>query len=639
MRVRVWIDEQNEDFKATIFVNTSATEGPSESNPYGSFRVDYCGKEGGGGGDCMMRGFLEAGSEGISYFELEGGDGYSQSKALRLTLSGDDAGAGRLSFSEQGQEQSYAFAYDSELFRRSDGSSEQCFSRDASDPDTGMSVWRYGLYDADTGERITRQSGFPIEYEASDGKTHHGHMGYWGLWLPPEALAEVSTGSTVHKVDYGSGQAPSKTPYSLVKAEGRLMKYTKQTRTLAAIDKLEFNTWIWDAEGFFAGAEANRQYTLYWDDAAGTFKASGVVDCQNSGCENRSLDVEQPVPASYFASHGGVQGWSQALGGEMSIAQSALQGSIVSSQVEVIYREGELVYPADIPSALHCLRECPTAASMNAYFGGSEAASPYVATSFGNWGPADANAVVTYAADASAGLLRDGSGAAITFTNAQALQQRPQYQWGVRTGKLFTDLADAACDLEAGKYCDHKLGALDTYYQWETGPNQWNQFAAVKDSHGKFVSFDMPLQVSYQVPTGAQYGKYAGKSIVLQYGGFGELWGIPGHCVDRSTNEPTGCETPGSRHVPAFVIPFDETKGRVFSGSTPMLAKWLDREIRFARKDLGVCTSAGLSLPGGLTLPTAAGLQDPSDSSSAVYIGEKPQLTSAPRVIHGEVTY
>jgi hypothetical protein len=200
-------------------------------------------------------------------------------------------------------------------------------------------------------------------------------------------------------------------------------------------------------------------------------------------------------------------------------------------------------------------------------------------------------------------------------------------------------LADAQCNHDASRYCDNKIDEVDVYYQWETGPNQWNQFAAVKDSAGAFVAFDAPLQVNYSVPTGAKYGQYAGKSIVLQYGGFGELWGIPGHCVSRSTNERVSCETPESRYVPAFVIPFDEVLGRVNNGASTLLAKWLDREIRFARKDPSVCTAAGVTLPVGLTLPTAAGVNDPSDSSSSVYIGPKPTVTDAPRVIHGDVKY
>ncbi|HEV7715717.1 MAG TPA: hypothetical protein VGO53_08980, partial [Steroidobacteraceae bacterium] len=160
-------------------------------------------------------------------------------------------------------------------------------------------------------------------------------------------------------------------------------------------------------------------------------------------------------------------------------------------------------------------------------------------------------------------------------------------------------------------------------------------------SSGDFVTFDTPLQLSYDVPSGAAYGVYGGKSIVLQYGGFGELYGIPGYCVSRLTNLPSNCNDQGSRYVPAFVIPYDQTTGRVTntSGTGTYLVKWLDREIRFASKPTTACSTAGLAVPANVTLPTAADLKDPSDSTSTVYIGVKPTVTTAPRVIHGDVKY
>ncbi|HEV7914133.1 MAG TPA: hypothetical protein VGP22_10215 [Albitalea sp.] len=642
MRARTWVEEAKDGFDATIFINISATEAPSASNPYGVFRMDYCGK--GASGPCMMRGLLQGSATGISYFESEagGGGGGGGTKALTLTTSSADTGAGMLQMSEMGQSVAFSFAYNANYFlRHADGSPDQCFSRDANDTDAGMSVWRYGLYDAGSGERVNLSSGFPIEYAAPDTKTYNGHMGYWGLWLPPEASSQIASGATVQRVEYVPNSAPQKTPYTLVKADGRLMKYTKQTRKLAAADKIRFQTWIWNLGGFFEGAVANRQYEMYWDDTNGVFKATGIVECGNNGCETQTFDVEKSVTVAYFRSMGGMRGWSQALGGEMFIPLAASGDTVVSADVDVIYRVQDLVYPANMPASLYCLRDCPTAATMASFFAeGSSDPSPYVPSTFNNWQPNGADGVVAYTTDAAQALLRDATNAAVTFINRDALQGRPQFQNGVRTGKLFTALAGVQCSGDASHYCDNRVDELDTYYQWETGPNQWNQFAAVKDSGGNVVAFDAPLQVSYAVPaSGAQYGPYAGKSIVLQYGGFGELWGIPGHCVSRLTNDKVSCETQDSRYVPAFVVPFDEVIGRVSNGSSQMLAKWLDREIRFARKDPAVCATAGVTLPSGLTLPTAALLQDPSDSTSAIYIGAKPVVTAAPRVIHGDVKY
>ena len=294
MRVKTWIDMAEKDFAATIFVNISATEAPSASNPYGVFRIDYCGRAA-GIGSCLMNGFLEGSTSGIDYFEIEsgggggGGGGGTNTTALRLTKSGADSGSGALSMSMMGQTVAYSFAYNDSLFRRSDGTSDQCFSRLADDPETGMSVWRYGLYDAATGDRVTLHSGFPIEYTDANGKAWQGQMGYYGLWLPQDVAGQVTNGATVQRVQYVPDHEPTKTPYTLVKADGRLMKYTKQSRTLAAADHIKFTTWVSDATGFYAGAEGNKQYEMYWDDAHGVFKASGTMECGSNGCQTRDL--------------------------------------------------------------------------------------------------------------------------------------------------------------------------------------------------------------------------------------------------------------------------------------------------------------------------------------------------------------
>ena len=639
MRVQTWVDQSEKDSPATIFINTLATEAPSAANPYGIFRLDYCGK--GSAAGCMMNGFLDGSAGGISYFETENRGGAANVTALRLTTASADSGSGALQMSSMGQTVAYTFGYNDTYFRRSDGVSDQCFSRLADDMDAGMSVWSYGLYDATSGDRVTLRSGFPIDYLAPDGKTYNGQIGYYGLWLPADAAGQITNGATVQRVQYVPNQEPTKTPYTLVKAEGRLNMFTKKTRTLAAADKIKFNAFVFDVTGFFAGAVANRQYEMYWDDAAGAFKASGVVECGGNGCQTRDLPGgEMTVQASFFAPQGGVRGWSQSLGGELFIPLAGVTGAVDSSSVNVIYRVQSLVYPAQMPASLYCLRDCPTAATLASFFApGSADASPFVASTYNHWQPSASAEIVSYSSDAASAMLRDGAGAAVRFTDANALQSRPQYQSGVRSGRLFAALVDAQCAGNPSQYCDQSVDQLDVYYQWETGPNQWNQFAAVKDAAGAVVTFDAPLQVTYNVPAGAKYGQYAGKSIVLQYGGFGQLWGVPGECVSRLTNEHVSCETQDSRYVPAFAIPFDDVLGRVSDGTTAYLVKWLDREIRLARKNLSVCVGAGVNLASGMSLPDATGLRNPSDPAAAVYIGDKPVVTDAPRVIDGDVKY
>jgi hypothetical protein len=364
--------------------------------------------------------------------------------------------------------------------------------------------------------------------------------------------------------------------------------------------------------------------------------------CGGNGCSTQDLPSVQTVDASFWASRGGIQGNSQQLGGELFVNLQGVGSPVNSSQVQVVYRSQDLVYPSQLPATLHCLRDCPTAASMAAYFsGGSQAQSPFVATTANNFQPTVAGNVVGYTSNATTALLLDGASAPVVLdVDREALENSQQFRHGVRTGKLFVNLADAECATNSGTYCEWQVNNLDVYYQWETGVQPFNQFAAVKDSSGQFVTFDAPLQLNYTVPQGAAYGEYAGQSIVLQYAGFGELWGLPGHCVSPSTNEEVSCNNGDEvRYVPAFVIPHSTTLGAVTASGTTYYVKWLDREIRFARKSLSVCDGAGLVVPTSSTLPTAADLRDPLDPSASIYVGTRPTVTAAPRVIQGEVKY
>src|SRR5262249_40398832 len=101
MRMKVWLDESNEDgSKATIFVNASISEAATDTNPYGVFRLDFCGK-GLGGGACMMQGFLDGRAGALSYFQNENrGGGDSNTVALHLTSVGTTSGSGKLSMTE-----------------------------------------------------------------------------------------------------------------------------------------------------------------------------------------------------------------------------------------------------------------------------------------------------------------------------------------------------------------------------------------------------------------------------------------------------------------------------------------------------------------------------------------------------------
>ena len=140
-----------------------------------------------------MNGYIQAGNGTLSYYESDsgggggGGGGGSQITALQLTSVGTTSGTGSLNAPDnQGGQVAFDFAYDRNYFLRSTNGTAQCFNRDATAAGTGLSVWQYGLYDSSTGDHINRNSGFPIQFTGSDGKTYQGYIGYYGLSCSPE---------------------------------------------------------------------------------------------------------------------------------------------------------------------------------------------------------------------------------------------------------------------------------------------------------------------------------------------------------------------------------------------------------------------------------------------------------------------
>lgn len=649
MIAKVWVNDVNDGHQSTIYVRTSATQAPSSTLPYGIFRLDFCGRADDMNlPSCMMNGLLSADSTGLSYFQTETRDQGVSTTALRLSAGTTDSGSGRLDINESQNNQSvhsvFNFSYNHDYFLRGD----QCFSRDANAAD--FSVWRYGLYDAVTGDRVTINSGFPIEFTPNAGtQTYHGYLGYFGLSLSPDAMTALANEANpvVQKVDYGNGGGtPTRTNYSVVQAAGKLTKYTRKTRQLNEVDQIKMTIFVGsNAANFFSGATPNAQYEIYWDNHSGNFMADGIINCGGNGCTTDALNTPQAIPLSFWNGMGGVQGWSQSLGGEVFIDLHGVSTISDASTITVVYRTQDLVYPSDMAALgqLYCLRDCPTAASIASYFAPSSTdMAPFALAN--NWNPVVNGQQVSYSLNTTTALLIDAQSQPVVITDANALQQHPQYQNGVRSGRLFTstDLAAVACDDQSGNLCDYKVNSLDVYYVWESGANSWNLMAVVKDTNGNYLHFDAPLQLNYTVPaTGAQYGEYAGKALVLQYGGFGELWGLPGHCVSHLTNQTVNCGTQDEdvRYVPAFAIKKGE---QVSSGQHTYLVKWLEREIRFAKKDVSDGVScAGLSTANiNVTLPTAADLKDPSSSAQTdVYIGAKPTVTDSPRVIQGDVKY
>lgn len=669
MLVKVWVSPQPGN---DIAVYGTATQAPSATLPYGIFRMDYC-----GGASCAMdKGFINATSSGLSFYSEGTHGGGNETTALLLNATGNTSGSGAISESNTWggglpAANNFLFAYNAGYFVRNDqtGSGDKCFDRSPATADE--SVWRYGLYDSTTGAHITRNSGFPIEYTdtgVTPNVTYNGYVGYYGLWMQG---VTVSSGATVQQVTYGTS-GPTKTAYTLLKTGGKLSKYTTAAKTLAQLDKVTFwyfvpaNTNI-PATGtvVMAGGTQGSQYELYWDNAATQFMVSGKQSVTTHNMESYTIPVAIDVSAAasntamVAATPWGLFAWSQMMGGQFGIKGSdfALLATNTSA-TPVLTQMQDIVYPSDYAAintagGLTCINDCPTAAQI----GISDLVIPPAAqiTPFINpgWSPTPLGALVTYTLDAATGNMVDPAPASAQVVSTATTGYNTN---GVRSGRLVTaaDLAALSLTKCGGSSCPSYnqwdvdlLPAGFIYYVWETGANQWNQLTLLMNGTTP-VTFEPPLSVNFVVPTGAKYGSYQGATIRLEYGSFGDLWGIPNECVDVTTNgicdfaKPPSYQQQNFRWTSKFSIPTNATDGVVtvataqgtVTQGTQYLVKALDKEIRLAN----VTCPAGLSTSGlsNAGLPVVADWVDPTSSA-----GTKPTFATvpAPQVIHGVKQY
>ncbi|WP_035055283.1 hypothetical protein [Andreprevotia chitinilytica] len=603
--------------KMKIQAHMVVSAGASASNPLGLFKLDYIGYPVVGGvvgTTSVMQGYmavtLQGGKPQLAFYDTSSNNGNGGGPQVqRVVLDRSADGTTGDGTTVEGDGTQFTFAFDSNFFHRKSGASDVCYSRTAFD----QTAWSYGLYDSVTGDRIVRNSGFPISV-TKNGNTLHGYVGYWGLWLPDGST--LSNGDTVTRE---SQNGSAGVPYTLFEAGGRLTLHTRKQVTLGSIAGIPLN---WQTMG--QNNTPGTQFEVHWDSAQHAFIKTRQMQQQQGGTM-QWIDINPPVAltSSDFGTQQDFQAFSQSLGGDVRIALFNPDHSQATfsdtSAVQLVLQT--LVRPDDAtppPATLRCYESCPDTTQLTA-------ANPYHAPGTPN----------NYTFDLSSMLLKEGSTPVLMTTNSAT-----QFQFGLQTGLLFdptpTNLNLLKCDWNPAETCSWKAWqALDHFYTWETGPNSWNQLTLLKDGSGNFLKFDSPLEVVFSyLASSVSLGSSDlltkvpykdGSSFRLEYAGFGQLQGIPGICFDPLSNKPTACG-PGTRWLPQFSLNDGSVLQDATDNTKSYLSKALAKEERMQKQpDLTNC--ATLTLPTSLVLPDQTGLSTPT--------GTEPAVTAAPAVIGG----
>ena len=621
MIANIWMSMTEMGAVTDVYVKVTATQSPTDVPPYGVFRMDYIGKA---RGVTQFNGFINATASGLQFYETGSN---SSNVALAMAAGSTTSGSGTMTVGNPSSV-TYDFNYNASNFLRG----SECFDR--AKANASRSVWRMGTYNAGDGSRVDQANpSFQIT-AAYGGASYYGYAGYYGIGFQGLDLNSIPDASPISGLVVTDQRPGNTTTYSLSKVSGKLTKWTQNVTTLAAMDGIPF-TFSGDLTGLTTGNAAVTgwgNWQMQWNNAAMNFTVTGMQSCGMSGCTLATIAPVATVNSNAF-NNMSISGWSDSFGGNLNIPFTT---SPHTSADPVNYYSQSTVIPGTVALTLSCLNNCLDATSVtaaNAYTTGM-VPSPYGGTTATQWFSAPSGGTVSYTFDA--GGLKNGTTAMI-IGNAGFFAASPMYQNGVMSGRLFdttvTPLVYTNCPAgtAAGTVCEPAAPAV--YYTWSTGTAQWNQSLWLTNGSST-VPFDPPQNISYTVPVGAAYGAWGGKTIQLQFNGFGNLNGIPGYCVDPANNGEVDCSTANARYVPMFSIPDGAT---MMLGTTQLIVKALDTEIRL--KDLGANASACSGMTTTHLTPPSGGVHDMSNPADAYYIGVKPTVTAKPKVVDGIVQY
>lgn len=616
--ISVWMPEMDagDDGSQAIKFKAVIREGASDENPFGDFTFNFDfydnfdDENQYGGGEVQT--IDVDGAIGFTLYETSqrGADEFAQSASV--VVSEDQSEGNAVTAQDWGQWGGAAFALafneDNVLVQDAEGiddlpyligdDSGTCLSR----TDFNEAVWRYDLYDVDSGDRVEINSGFPFKYDSDDDAEPdaHGYISYYGLWSQEEGALE--NGDTIWREEEGDDSE-----YTVVTAPGRLIKNSIESLSLDNISGVAFSNW--DGSAYESGFDQwVVNYLTVADDSVaqdGFYRVGGLSWGEN-GQDLTLLETPQLITLESFEV---LYMYSNQLGGNVQFlagddkitffAQTYINGSETGTGEEL--ESGSL--------SLVCYERCPIGTLDGTALADFD--SPY-SSDASTLGEGMAFSFANSGSDALT-LIRTSNSQAVKYADGlseEDLANSP-YAWGIHSGAMVT--SDVAATL-SNPWDIYNSELVTVFYTWETGLNDWNQLQVVRDEEGDIVTFEQPLEFTYthsQNNDRAGDDSYAGQTYFVGYGGNGNFWGIPYE------------ETSSGRWYPQFNI----DDGVVMGPTNQYAIKAREIEQSMAEAS-GQCTALELEDP---VVPV------PTETEGSADIGAMPEVDDDPAVIDGVI--
>ncbi len=487
MIMKIWVEEPDGPGGVAMRIRGyfTVTRGVSDDYPFGAMEAHFKsnvinadGTEGAQVFTMAMKVDAVDGDVSIECCEIgsEPG-GYTWDRRVRVLADPTLTSGNAYSYSREGMsgsetETTTNFAFNADYFKYQNVGDPSPTVLDKNAP--YYKVFRYKLFDQETGTLVTRNSGFPISF-TSGGETKNGYVGYYGLWTPSGTT--LADGDTVTRMD-------NDVSYTLVKVGGKLTKHTRASILLGDLIGVEMSKF-----------EGSTDYVVAWDGTQ--FEKIGERNPANGQI---AYYEEGNHTATTFQEWEGA--WCQALNAYLRL------GTITTPANEstVYYHAEETIDPTQIAS------------DMTLYYWGFALSAPIdqaaidgaAAAQNAYWSGAPSEAQYTF--DKETLTLQDGDGDPVLIGDSLDLSGS-NFAYGYSMGPLTTE----SCATSADAF------NAEIYYTWTTGQESWNQFAALKDGGENYVVFDKPLQFAYTHATANDLNGEStndGKKFCLDYDGF-----------------------------------------------------------------------------------------------------------------------
>ena len=523
MIVKIWLEVPNGPGDIPMLVRGyfTVSQGVSAQYPYGIMSAHFKGTElagDGSEGEEVMHMALSVNAENgrVVLENVEddfSGSNYMYQRRVQVVANEDVTEGNAYVMKKERNWETNAYpsawdineiAFNAQYFKVTENSADKYYSK----ADLKHRVFNYKLFYADTGGKVELSSGFPIQ--TADGK--HGYVGYYGLWAPYGAT--IANGAAVS--DMNGNQ------YTVFRSAGKLTMHTKDSMPLSSLDGVEMSKWVC--------TESNPCYdtVVSWDNDSDAFITLGYRN--NNGQVVYYVDgqdAEYHVPVAFEQWEGA---WCESLQaylrlGSLYFDDNTGNPTTPTAASTVYYHTEETVDPDTVGDLTlytweFTMNTPVTQSDVNNYD-----------TNFNNYWmgmPTEK----TFYFDADTLLLTDAGSNPLTLGSNLTIPDASNLNNGYHIGPLTT----THYYTNASPYI-WEANEAEVYYSWNTGSDDWNQLVTVKDSNGRFVSFDPPISFSYTHSTAKDVNAvptYDGKTFRLEYDGFSVQ--IPWN-FDETTNE------------------------------------------------------------------------------------------------------